>query len=111
MAWLPPEEESGYAGPATLLVGETVLEVTVRLAGHLEPLDGLFHWYGRVDRTPELVALKDGGATVADLAIGDRAPVAVRLAEYDAWGHVLVTGVGAPPYPLEPVEVIVPAMR
>jgi hypothetical protein len=35
----------------------------------------------------------------------------VRLAEYDAWGHVLVTGVGAPPYPLEPVEVIVPAMR
>jgi hypothetical protein len=111
MAWLPPQEESGYAGAAELRVGADVLAVTVRLAGHLEPLDGNFHWYGRVERSPEVVALKDGGAVSGELGIGDRGPVPVRLAEYDAWGHVLVTGVGAPPYALDPVEVIVPAMR
>ncbi|GAA3814545.1 DUF4873 domain-containing protein [Nocardioides panacisoli] len=111
MAWLPPEEESGYAGPARLVLGGDQLDVTVRLAGHLEPLDGRFHWYGRIERTADVVALKDGGAVTGELAIGDRGPAAVRLAEYDAWGHVLVTGVGAPPYPLEPVEVSVPAMR
>jgi hypothetical protein len=40
--------------------------------------------------------------------IGDGDPAAVRLAEYDPWGHVQVTGTGAPPYPLAPVEVDLP---
>lgn len=109
MAWLPPEEESGYDGRATLLVGEDALAVTVHLDGHLEPLDGRYHWYGRIERTADLVAAKDGGATAGRLAIDGRAPVAVRLAEYDAWGHVQVNGLGAPPYPLAQVELDLPA--
>lgn len=109
MAWVPPEEESGYDGRATLLVGDQVLEVTVHLAGHLEPLDGHYHWYGRVERAADVVAAKDAGATDAALVIADRAPAPFRLAEYDAWGHVQVKGTGAPPYPLEPVEVDLPA--
>ncbi len=111
MAWLPPEEDSGYDGPALLLLGdrELELEVTVHLAGHREPLDGLFHWYGRVDRCPDLVAAKDAGATTAQLVVAGGPPAGLRLAEYDPWGHVQVNGTGAPPYPLEAVEVEVPA--
>lgn len=105
MAWTPPAEESGYAGPAVLLLGERALDVDVHLDGHLEPLDGLFHWYGRIERSPAVAAAKKAGAAAGELSIDDRAPVAVRLAERDAWGHVQVSGTGAPPYPLGQVEV------
>ena len=56
MAFVPPDDGDGYDGPAVLIVGERTLEVTAHLAGHLEPLDGLFHWYGRIDRADDLVA-------------------------------------------------------
>lgn len=109
MAFVPPEHDDGYAGPATLVVGDDVVAVTVHLAGHLEPLDGRYHWYGRIERCAALVAAKDAGATTGDLVIGDGAPATLRLAEHDAWGHVQVSGTGAPPYPLESVEVELPA--
>ena len=109
MAWLPPEEESGYDGPAALLVGDRTIDVTVHLDGHLEPLDGRFHWYGRIDRSDDLVAAKDAGATVAHLAIAGGRPAELRLAEHDPWGHVQVNGTGAPPYSLEAIEVELPA--
>jgi hypothetical protein len=108
MAFVPPEDAAGYAGRATLLLGDEVLAVVVHLGGHLEPLDGHYHWYGRIERSADLVAAKDAGATTAELAIGDRAPVAVRLAEYDSWGHVQVNGTGAPPFALHAVEVDLP---
>lgn len=109
MAWSPPEEETGYDGSATLLVGDQAIEVTVHLDGHLEPLDGLFHWYGRIERSAAVAAVKDAGATTGSLAISDRVPAELRLAEYDPWGHVQVSGTGAPPYPMDLVEVELPA--
>jgi len=105
MAWTPPEEEAGYAGAATLVVAGQAIEVTVHLDGHLEPLDGLFHWYGRVERSDAVARVKDAGATSGSLVIADRAPAELRLAEYDPWGHVQVSGTGAPPYPMDLVEV------
>ncbi|MDZ5622791.1 DUF4873 domain-containing protein [Nocardioides sp. HM23] len=108
MAWLPPEEESGYDGPAVLHLGDRAFGVTVHLDGHLEPLDGRYHWYGRIERSADVVAAKDGGATTAHLVVADRPPATLRLAEYDPWGHVQVSGTGAPPYPLAAVEVDVP---
>ena len=111
MAWLPPEEETGYDGAATLVVGDQAVEVTVRLDGHLEPLDGSFHWYGRIGRSAAVARLKDAGATTGSLMIADRAPAEMRLAEYDPWGHVQVSGTGAPPYPMDVVEIDLPAVR
>ncbi len=108
MAWLPPEEESGYDGAAVLLVGDDAIDVLVHLDGHLEPLDGRFHWYGRIERSPGVVAAKEAGATSAELVIGDGPPAPLRLAELDPWGHVQVNGTGPPPYPLAPVEVELP---
>ena len=96
MAWVPPEEETGYDGSAVLHLGDRVLDVVVHLDGHLEPLDGLFHWYGRIERSEELVAAKESGATTGRLVIGARDPVPVRLAELDPWGHVQVNGTGEP---------------
>lgn len=111
MAWSPPEEETGYDGAATLVVAGQAVEVTVHLDGHLEPLDGSFHWYGRIERSAAVAELKNAGATTASLVIADRAPADMRLAEYDAWGHVQVRGRGVPPYPMEAVEIDLPAVR
>ena len=105
---MPPEEESGYDGTAVLTVGDRAIDVTVHLDGHLEPLDGRFHWYGRIDRTDALVTAKDAGAGVGRLTIGDGEPAELRLAEYDFWGNVQVAATGAPPYRLEPIEVELP---
>ena len=111
MAWVPPDEETGYDGTATLVVGDQAVEVTVHLDGHLEPLDGRFHWYGRIERSAAVRAVKDAGATTATLVIADGAPAELRLAELDPWRHIQVKGLGAPPYPMELVEVELPAVR
>lgn len=91
------------------MVGDQEVAVTVHLDGHLEPLDGRFHWYGRIERSAAVRAIKDAGATTGLLAIGEVAPAELRLAELDPWGHVQVKGVGAPPYPMDPVEIDLPA--
>lgn len=109
MAWSPPEEVTGFSGEATLIVGDQALPVTVHLDGHLEPLDGRFHWYGRIERSAAVAAVKDAGATAGTLSIGGATPAEVRLAEYDFWRHVQVKGTGAPPYPMDLVEIELPA--
>jgi hypothetical protein len=109
MAWLPPDDSTGYDGEATLVVGDQTIQVIVHLDGHLEPLDGRFHWYGRIERSVTVAAVKDAGATAGFLAIDGAAPAELRLAEYDPWGHVQVKGTGLPPYPMDPVEIELPA--
>jgi len=107
--WVPPAEEDGYRGPAELEVSGARLEVQVHLAGHLEPVDGRYHWYGRVTRDEALTAAKSAGATAVTLRVPGGEPVTGRLAEHDAWGNLRVVGTGRPPYVLEPVEVELPA--
>jgi hypothetical protein len=95
--FVPPAEDAGYRGPALLVAGERELDVEVDLLDHLEPLDGRTHWYGRIQGTAAVRALKEDGATTAELVIGEHA-APVRLAEVDPWGNVAVRGTGAPPY-------------
>ncbi len=108
MAWVPPEDAEGYAGPALLTVDGRAVAVEVHLTGHLEPLDGRFHWYGRMQRDGAVTAAKVAGAVHATIAVGGGPAREVRLAEVDPWGNVAVRGEGAPPYSLEPVEVELP---
>lgn len=80
-----PGEE--YAGAATL----DGLPVRVHLRGHFEPLDGRFHWAGRVhaDDPPS------PGATVTlTTPYGEASG---RLSDIDTWGRPRITGVGRPP--------------
>jgi Domain of unknown function (DUF4873) len=83
-----------YEGPA--LVGD--LPVTVHLSGRWEPVDGRYHWGGRIEPLDEVARLVRVGRREVSLRIGDRAADA-RLAEVDPWGGVRVTGIGAAPWP------------
>ena len=106
--WVPEHDDDGYAGPATIEVDGTRHDVRVTLAGHLEPLDGRYHWYGRIDQHADLDVAKQSGTTTVLVTLPGRDAVEGRLAEHDAWGNLRVTGLGAPPFELEPVEVVTP---
>jgi len=104
--WVPEhDDEDGYEGPARLVVGDDAFDVEVVLGGHLEPLDGKYHWYGRVVQDDALDAAKKGGATSGLLTIGDGVATEGRLAEHDAWGNMRITGLGAPPFERDDIEV------
>lgn len=107
--WVPEhDDEDGHQGPARLAVGDDTFDVDVVLGGHLEPLDGKYHWYGRVVRNGAVDAAKKGGATTIELSIGEGTPAAGRLEEHDAWGNMRITGTGAPPFERPEVEVTFP---
>jgi hypothetical protein len=85
-----------YEGPATLTTTDTCAQVRVLLAGHIEPIDGQYHWQGTVfDRLPmELVR-----ARTMTLTVGEHSGPA-RITEETPQGTHSIAGVGAPPFPL-----------
>ena len=104
--WVPEhDDEDGYTGPARLTVGDQTIDVEVVLGGHLEPLDGRYHWYGRVVQDDAVDAAKSAGVVGVDISIDGRESAEGRLAEHDAWGNLRITGLGAPPFERDEVEV------
>ncbi|MCE5292319.1 MAG: DUF4873 domain-containing protein [Nocardiaceae bacterium] len=82
-----------YRGPAVLSVDGDDFPVMAVLAGHLDPIDGKFHWFGRISGPK----LPNPGRMSAHVTIGPESR-AVRLEERDPWGNLRVSGVGSPPY-------------
>ena len=92
--------EEGWTGTAAVLLGDREVEVSVDLRGHFEPLDGRFHWYGRVDAagSERLAADARSGTTVTvRTAYGE---VTGSLSDRDPWGRFRLAGHGAPPFPV-----------
>jgi hypothetical protein len=81
-----------YDGPAR--IGST--EVTVRLRGHFEPIDGRFHWWGRVGADETLVAEHTAGASVT--LVTPHGEAIGKLGDVDPWGRFRVAGTGRPPF-------------
>jgi Domain of unknown function (DUF4873) len=94
---VPDHEDDGYAGPAELIDGDTVVPVTVTLAGHFDPISGSYSWYGRVAASPDVSALVEGGARTVVLCT-PHASVDTKLSDIDPWGRPRVEGFGATPF-------------
>ena len=92
-------DEDGYEGQATLRVQDTELTVDVVLAGNFEPIDGKYHWYGRVLANPELTELV-GTRKAAGSIRTPHGEADGRLADPDPWGRYRITGTGRPPFPV-----------
>jgi hypothetical protein len=96
-------EDEVYDGPATVHTGDDAHGVRVRLTGHLDPIDGRYHWQGTVfDQLP-------GSRQSVTLTVGGRIAEA-RITEGTPQGGYSVAGVGAPPFPLDDVDVAVPLL-
>jgi hypothetical protein len=89
-----PQEE--YAGAGTLIVDATETPVEVTLRGHFEPLDGRFHWYGRIAADP-LVDERHRSGTVLTL-VTPHGRAEGRLSDVDPWGRFRIAGTGTPPF-------------
>ncbi|MFD9548292.1 DUF4873 domain-containing protein [Nocardia salmonicida] len=89
-----------YAGPALLDLPGAEYAVVATLTGHLDPIDGRYHWYGRLDPT-ETTTLPEPTRASAFLVLPGREPAAAHLTERDPWGNLRVTGIGTPPFALE----------
>ncbi len=93
-------DEGVYAGEAVLRSGDYEAVSPVRLAGHLEPLDGNYHWYGTVDDVEIGAALKKMPRGSVTVSVGGGAASPAMVTDKTVWGTYRLVGVGAPPYPL-----------
>ena len=91
-------DHEGYDGAATLVTDDGEVPVEVTLRGLFQPIDGRYHWHGRIARDERVDALGRAGATV-ELRIPAGAATG-RLSDVDPWGRYRIAGVGRPPYPL-----------
>ena len=92
-----PGDDDVYDGPATLTLPGADVEVRARLTGHLDAIDGQYHWRGTVtgDLPPEVLR----GQRAVELAAGGHRARA-RVVEATPWGGYTLSGVGTPPYSL-----------
>lgn len=90
----PAIEDDVYDGFAVLDNGDRDIRVRVRLTGHLDPIDGKYHWQGSI-LDGDMVA----GTGPVRLTIGQRS-VDARITERTAQGTFSITGVGEPPFTL-----------
>ncbi|MFI5775628.1 DUF4873 domain-containing protein [Nocardia sp. NPDC051570] len=95
------EPAQEYSGPALLDAPGAELLVSVALSGHPDPIDGRYHWYGRIAGA-DGGELPDPGRGQVFLTLPGGHPAPGRLQERDPWGNLRIVGVGEPPFPLEP---------
>ena len=97
-------DEEGYTGEATLIFGEQQVAVSVELRGYFQPIDGRYHWYGRIKQNDEVTTHAEAGARTALL----RTPTGQAegtLTDPDPWGRYRIGDISTPPYKItEPAD-------
>jgi hypothetical protein len=89
-----PAEE--YSGSAEVASEEGAIPVDVQLRGHFEPLDGKFHWFGRIAANEVLAGGHRSGSTVT--LTTPHGSARGRLSDVDPWGRFRISGTGRPPF-------------
>jgi hypothetical protein len=92
-----PPETDGYRGSATLRIGAAVFAVEADLRGRFEPIDGRYHWYGRLGRNDQLAAALTAGRAEGTLSTAEgTAPC--EVSDPDPWLRYRVSGISTPPF-------------
>ena len=90
-------DDDGYEGSATLVAGPARVDVQVRLRGYFQPIDGRYHWYGRIEPNEDLAGVVRSGRARAVLTTPEgSAPC--ELSDPDPWQRYRVTGLSTPPF-------------
>ncbi len=90
------EHDDEYDGEAILVAGDIRVDVEVTLRGFFQPIDGRYHWQGRVASNADVDALVSCGASV--VLETPEGSATGRLSDQDPWGRYRVTGTGRPPF-------------
>ena len=89
--------EEGYTGEATLVFETGEVPVQVDLRGFFQPIDGRYHWYGRITENAQVTALVEAGARSAVLRTPEGEATGT-LSDPDPWGRYRVGGISTPPF-------------
>ncbi|MGB6210040.1 DUF4873 domain-containing protein, partial [Mycobacterium sp.] len=90
-----------YDGQAILTAAGASKHVRVQLIGHVDPIDGQYHWQGTIfDILPEDLVR----ARTLTLAVGARS-APTRIIEETPQGTHTIAGVGLPPFALEDIAL------
>ena len=84
-----------YDGSARILGDPGEATVTVRLRGAFQPIDGRYHWYGRVWPDALLEAMGAGSTVTIRTTTGEASG---RISDPDPWGRFRIAGTGRPPF-------------
>lgn len=98
---LSSADNEAYHGPATLSTAEHSQQVEVQLAGHVDPVDGQYHWQGTVFGLIPDAFSKARSLTVT---VGERSATA-RITERTPQGGHSIAGAGEPPFALEDLHL------
>jgi len=90
-------DEDGYSGAATLIVDDTEFDVRVELRGHFQPIDGYYHWYGRIAVHPELAELARGRKKPAEIHTPE-GKAKGEISDPDPWDRYRIMGTSTPPF-------------
>ncbi|MCS7479713.1 DUF4873 domain-containing protein [Umezawaea endophytica] len=95
-------DEEGYRGGAELLFDseQAPVRVEVELRGFFQPIDGRYHWYGRVTANDQVSTLVEAGTRTALL----RTPTGEAqgtLTDPDPWHRYRVSGTSTPPFKID----------
>ena len=91
------DDADRYVGPATLRIGGRTFAVQAYLRGQFEPIDGRYHWYGRLARSDALTASMRRGRAVGLLSTLEGA-AECELYDPDPWERYRVAGISTPPF-------------
>src|SRR5262249_59756135 len=89
-------DTDGYEGTAVVQIGRSRFDVRVRLRGHFQPIDGRYHWYGRVSAHEGLDAVLASGKAAGVLTTAEGS-ASCGLSEPDPSRRYRVTGMSTPP--------------
>ena len=89
--------EDGYSGSARLSIGDVRIDVQVELRGHFEPIDGRYHWYGRIARHESLTELL-AGAKASGVLETPHGSSPCEVSEPDTWQRYRLAGYSTPPF-------------
>jgi hypothetical protein len=84
-------------GTGSSAAGAREIPVRVVLRGYVEPIDGRYHWYGRVAANDEVTALTQAGRRHVRLRTPE-GEADGALSDQDTWGRYRITGTGTPPF-------------
>jgi hypothetical protein len=90
-------DEDGYAGEAILVIDGTEVSVKVDLRGYFQPIDGYYHWYGRVAADERLSTLVGGKKTAVEIRAGEHTARG-ELSDPDPWDRYRIMGTSTPPF-------------
>lgn len=74
------------------------IRVHVDLRGYFEPIDGRYHWHGRIAAHDDLTAALSSGRTTATIST-PHGSAPCEISEPDPWNRYRITGTSTPPFP------------